>query len=95
VKASATFAVPCGHGLHLSDAKKVVEEVQGFKSSVLLSLGELTVDARAVLTLLQLAPLSGHRIKISASGPDATRAVQAIAQIFESRKIGCPARRDL
>ena len=71
-------------GLHVIPAQLLCELANRFESSVSVTLGEQTIDAKQVLGLLMLASEKGTRLTVRASGPDAEEAVHAIETLVES-----------
>lgn len=72
-------------GLHARPAGKIAQEAQRFMSSVVLSTSDGEADAKSILDVLTLAAPLGTEVRIRAHGPDATQAVQALAQLFADK----------
>ncbi len=49
-----------------------------------LTVGEASVDAKSVLSVMQLGASSGQRVTVRAEGPDAKEAVEALIGILAS-----------
>ncbi len=71
-------------GLHARAAAKLVRVASGFQSQVLLRRpdGEVTADAKSILSVLMLAASRGTELQIAVAGPDEVAALAAIEQLF-------------
>lgn len=72
-------------GLHLRTGKDVVHMASRFESHITaqnLSRTSAAVDAKSILQLMQLQARKGHVLLLSATGPDAHDAVNALASLF-------------
>lgn len=65
-------------GLHLRPAVQFVDVANRFRSSITVSHGAVTADAKSVMEMTLLAAACGSRLKIRASGPDASEAIAAL-----------------
>jgi len=72
-------------GLHARAATKLAKLTHEFDAKVSIVQGEQNVDASSVMCLLLLASGQGREIDIVAEGKDASQAVDAIANLIESR----------
>ena len=68
-------------GLHTRPAAAFAARAAGFRSAIAVHKGEMTADAKSPLLLLTLGVRQGDRIVISADGPDAEAAVEALARL--------------
>ena len=74
------------HGLHARPAAKVVGLAQRFDAQVTLTnltTGKGPVDAGSLSMVATLNAQQGHRLRISASGPDANEAVVALGALAD------------
>ncbi len=74
------------HGLHARPAAQFVQRAAGFQAEVYvhnLTTGKGPVSARSLNALATLGALEGHRIAVSASGPQARQALEALAALVE------------
>ena len=73
-------------GLHARPAAQLVHIAGKFKASLKLRRPETSgeADCRSVLSLLMLAAAKGAVLEVSASGEDATEAVQAVVNYFNA-----------
>jgi phosphotransferase system HPr (HPr) family protein len=71
-------------GLHARAAAKLVRVASGFQSQVLLRRveGEVTADAKSILSVLMLAASRGTELQARAEGIDEEVAMAAIEQLF-------------
>lgn len=72
-------------GLHARAAARWVQVASRFTSRINLSKDGRTVDAKSILGVLMLAASLGERLLLSAEGPDAEQAVDALAALVRSR----------
>src|SRR6185503_14585112 len=71
-------------GLHARAAAKLVRVASGFQSQVGLRRleGDVTVDAKSILSVLMLAASRGTELQAFADGVDEEAAMDAIEQLF-------------
>lgn len=72
-------------GLHARAATKLAKLSHQFQATVKIVQGDQQVDASSVMCLLLLASGQGREIDVVAEGEDAAAAVDAIANLIESR----------
>ena len=79
-----TLRVKNNLGLHARAAARLVRLATTFESSILLRRAgnDLSVDARSILGLLQLAAAYGVEVTISAEGADEEQAIAAVEEMF-------------
>ena len=81
---SIEVAVSNEHGLHARPAAKLVALVNSFDAAVTLTdldTGRGPVDARSLSMVATLNAQQGHRLAVTASGPQATEALEAVRQL--------------
>jgi len=88
-QAKRSITVPCRLGMHLRVAALVVTMARNFQSGIQLCSNRLCVSAKSMLGMLELAAVRGKRLSLVARGADADRAVQVIADLFESKDVLC------
>ncbi|OOE76303.1 HPr family phosphocarrier protein [Salinivibrio siamensis] len=71
-------------GLHARAAIKLVELVQEYDADVVLQSTDKSATADSVMAMLMLESAQGETITVSASGPQATTALDAVKALFES-----------
>ncbi len=73
-------------GLHARPATTFVEAAAGFQSRITienLDRGSRAVDAKSILFLLTIGVLRGHRVRVTAEGPDAETALVTLRDLVE------------
>lgn len=85
MKVSADVVIRNKLGLHARAATKLAKLTQQFDAQVEITQGEQTVNAASVMCLLLLASGQGRTITVSAEGPEAEQAVQAITALIADR----------
>ena len=75
--------------LHARPAGALSVAAAGFTASVQLAVGDAEVDAKSVLSVMQLGASSGQQVTVRAVGPDAQAAVDALIGILsDATKVG-------
>ena len=69
-------------GLHARAAAKFVKLAFDFNAEVTVSKGDSTVSGRSIMGLMMLAAGPGTELELAATGPDAARAVDALAALI-------------
>jgi phosphocarrier protein FPr len=85
---TAVFTVRNEHGLHARPAARLVGEVRGLDAVVTLrnvTTGSAAVPAASLSRLATLAALHGHELEVTASGPQATEAVEHVVALAERK----------
>ena len=85
MKAVRSVEIINERGLHARASAKFVKLAGGFDAEVTVSRDGQTVDARSIMGLMMLAAGPGSSIDISAEGPDAKAAVDALSELIASR----------
>lgn len=83
--ASARVTISNKLGLHARPAMSLVDVASGFESQIKLSKGSMVVDAKSIMHLMMLAATRGTQLDVTAEGPDAEAAVEAIRQLVDSK----------
>jgi phosphocarrier protein FPr len=84
--ASAEFLVETPHGLHARPAARLVRLASGFDADVRvtnLSAGRGPVSARSLNAVATLGVRRGERVEVTASGPEARPAIDAVAALAD------------
>jgi phosphotransferase system HPr (HPr) family protein len=79
-KRSVTVSNPAG--LHARPAAAIVKAVRCFKSKVEIHKKNETVDAGNILELMTLCAMQGTELLLTAKGPDAEQALDAVTAEF-------------
>ncbi len=72
-------------GLHARASAKFVKLAAGFDAEVTVTKDGTRVDARSIMGLMMLAAGPGCVVEISAEGPQAAEAVEALAALVAAR----------
>lgn len=72
-------------GLHARAAAKLVRLAGRFRSKVEVAKDGQHADAKSVMGVLLLCGVPGATLEVSARGPDAQAAVDAIGELIQSR----------
>ena len=71
-------------GLHARPADLLVRTASQFESTLRIAKGGEWVDCKSILSLLTLGAAQGTELAVSAQGPDASAAIQAIVDLFDA-----------
>ena len=74
-----TVALPAGVALHARPAAHFTRAAMGFSSDITIASGEREANAKSLLTVLALGAKGGTEVRLSAEGPDADAALEALA----------------
>jgi len=72
-------------GLHARAAARFVKLAWEFDAEVTVGKNGTQVSGRSIMGLMMLAAASGVELQISAAGPDADSAVEALAHLVECK----------
>ena len=79
--AKATANICNTRGLHARASAKFVKLASSFEAEIQVTRDGVTVDARSIMGLLMLGAGNGCSIDISAEGPDAREAIDALCDL--------------
>ena len=85
VKATRGLVIINKRGLHARASSKFVKLVESFESTVTVSKDGLSVHGTSIMGLMLLAAGPGSNIDVTADGPDADVALDAIAALLSDR----------
>jgi phosphocarrier protein len=85
MSATRTVDICNERGLHARASAKFVKLAAGFDAEVTVAKDGTRVDARSIMGLMMLAAGPGCCVEISAVGPEAAKAVDALAALVEAR----------
>jgi phosphocarrier protein HPr len=69
------------HGLHARPAMQFVDIANKFKSEITVSNGDAEMDAKSIMSVMQLAATRGTVLRMKARGQDAQQAMVALAEL--------------
>lgn len=72
-------------GLHARASAKLVQLVQGFKSTVWLVNRGREINAQSIMGVMMLAAGMGTTLTVRADGADEATALEAVADLFERK----------
>ena len=75
--------VRCESGLHNRQATYFVQKANEFESSIWLESGSRRMNAKTLLGIMSLGVVTGTTVTLSASGPDAESAVNALDALLQ------------
>ena len=84
-EASSTFQIVNKLGLHARAATKLVQTASRFDADVELQKDGHVANGKSVMGVLLLCGHQGSRVTVTASGPDAHEAVEAIGALIADR----------
>ena len=73
-------------GIHARPAAAFVKLASRFESEILVEKDDQTVNGKSIMGLMSLAAGRGSKIRITARGPDADRAMEALVHLVEVQK---------
>ncbi len=79
------FIVANRLGIHARVAAQIVRASGRFESEILITKCNTTVNGKSILDLMTLVCPHGSKILISAKGPDAAEALNALAALFQTK----------
>lgn len=77
----ATLNICNTRGLHARASAKFVKLASSFESEIHVTRDGVTVDARSIMGLLMLGAGIGCSVDVSAEGPDAEEAIEALGDL--------------
>lgn len=89
-----TVEIKNADGLHMRPAMQFVDLASQFDCEVTVSNGETTGDGRSIMAMSMFAATCGTRLKITAEGPEAERAIEALRELVEVRMFDEPPPKD-
>lgn len=76
------LTLPNSFGLHARPASLLVRLAQSFDAKIWIEYESQRCDAKSFLSIMLLAAEQGAKVKVTASGPDANMALEAISDLF-------------
>jgi phosphocarrier protein HPr len=72
-------------GLHARPAAEIVKLATRYRSDITVVREELEVNGKSIMGVMMLAAECGSTLQLKAEGPDATEALDALANLIESK----------
>jgi phosphocarrier protein len=82
---SREFLIVNKRGLHARASAKFVQMVESFDAAITVSKDGMTVGGTSIMGLMMLAASTGCCIQVSASGPQAAEALDALERLIADR----------
>ena len=79
------FDIVNKRGLHARASAKFVQLAESFDADITVAKDGMSVGGTSIMDLMMLAASPGCRISVSASGPDAERAIDALDALITNR----------
>ena len=79
----ATVEIKNEHGLHMRPAMQFVDLAGQFDCDVKVSNGQTDVEGTSIMQMSMLAATRGTRLKITAEGPEAEKAIEALRKLVD------------
>jgi phosphocarrier protein len=73
------------NGLHARPAAEIVKVASKFQSDITMVRDELEVNGKSIMGVMMLAAEYGAELLVRANGPDADKAVDAIATLIAQK----------
>ena len=80
---SKEVVVRCESGLHNRQATYFVQKANEFDSSIWIESANRKMNAKSLLGIMSLGIITGVTVTLSASGPDAQAAVDALETLLQ------------
>jgi phosphocarrier protein len=77
-------------GLHMRPAMQFVDVANRFKSEINVGNDEMNVDGKSIMQISMLAATCGTKLKVTARGPDALDAINALKELVEDKHFDEP-----
>lgn len=77
------IVVSCESGLHNKQATYFVQKANEFESNIWLEYDNRKMNAKSLLGIIYLGIITGTTVTLSASGPDAEEAVEALSVLLQ------------
>lgn len=81
---SRTVRAPLPHGLHARPASRIAAAARDFDARIRLSLGERSAEATSLTAMMTLGLKDGDDLTLSAEGPQAEQALEALSALIAS-----------
>ena len=82
---SSSLTISNKRGLHARASAKFVKLAESFDADIRVSREGETVPANSIMGLMMLGASIGMQIEVSATGPQAAEAVQAIGALVDAK----------
>lgn len=83
-RASGAFRIRNRLGLHARAAATMVRLSNEFESEILVGRPDMEVNGKSIMGLMLMAACKGTTLTVSAEGPDAEKAVEALGELIDA-----------
>ena len=83
--AARELAITNQRGLHARASAKFVKCAEGFEADIMVTRDGMTVPATSIMGLMMLGAAMGTSIMVEAKGAQAEAALEALAQLVDSK----------
>ena len=80
---SKEIIVRCESGLHNKQATYFVQKANEFEANIWVESGSRKMNAKSLLGIMSLSIVTGATVTVSASGPDAEEALNALEMLLQ------------
>ncbi len=84
-RVEAKFRILNSLGVHLRPARMLANLTNTFESEISIAKDSEEVNGKSIMGIITLAAAKGEILKVTAIGPDAEQAVQAIGKLIENK----------
>jgi len=84
-KVDGSFRIENSLGLHLRPARMLADLTNKFESDIFIRKNSEEVNGKSIMGIITLAAPKGALLKVTAKGPDARQAIEAIGKLIESK----------
>lgn len=81
----AKFEIRNSLGLHLRPARMLAELANRFRSDITIVKNSEIANGKSIMGIISLAAATGEILKVTAVGPDAQEAVNAVGKLIENK----------
>jgi len=84
-KVEMSFRIVNSLGLHLRPARMLANLTNKFESDIFIKKNSEEVNGKSIMGIITLAAAEGALLKVTATGPDAREAIEAIGKLIENK----------
>ena len=77
------ITVRCESGLHNRQATYFVQKANEFECNIRIEIGNRKMNAKSLLGIMSLGIVTGATVALSADGPDAEAAINALEELLQ------------
>ncbi len=83
--AAAETAILNKYGFHVRPSTQFMQMAGRYASDIQVEVDNVLADGKSIMQLMALGAMQGAKVKITATGPDATEAVNSLVALIKSR----------